>query len=321
MSRKEKIIVLITNTLLGVGTILLTALLMEGWGIFITVICYVLPSVFLILGLTALILNKPSILKSSLVFTVCVFTVILAISVIGRAAHLSSYATDGEKIERLTQIIRNSGNWGMAVFVLIQILQVVILPLPAVVCYVPGSQIWGAGLATLLASAGVLMGSVIAYCIGRFFGKKAVIWIAGSETCEKYSAYIGNKGKVIFVLMQILPFFPDDILCLVAGLTAMNFPFFICVMVFVRPLVIAAYCYLGNGSIIPFSGWGIPVWIAIFALCIVLAVLSLKYQDRFEKWLVSKFTKKNKLTSAEGEENGDFGEDKEKDGEEHINHG
>ena len=181
----------------------------------------------------------------------------------------------------------------MIVFVLIQILQVVILPLPAVVCYVPGSRIWGAGIATLLASAGVLIGSLTAYFIGRFFGKRAVEWIAGKETTEKYINYIGNKGKIIFVLMQILPFFPDDILCMIAGLTAMNFPFFLAVMVIIRPMIIAAYCYLGNGSVIPFSGWGIPVWIAIFTVCIVLALLSLKYQDRVEKWLVAKLRKKN----------------------------
>ena len=65
-------------------------------------------------------------------------------------------------------------------------------------------------------------------------------------------------------------------------------------MLLVRPIIIALYCYLGTGSIIPFSGWGIPVWIAIFAVCVVLAVLSFKYQDRIEKWLVSKFRKKNK---------------------------
>lgn len=72
-----------------------------------------------------------------------------------------------------------------------------------------------------------------------------------------------------------------------------EFSFLLAVMVLVRPLIIAAYCYLGNGSLIPFSGWGIPVWIAIFVVCIALAALSFKYQDRVEKWLVSKF-KKNK---------------------------
>ena len=293
MNKKEKYIILIINTLLCIGAIVFTVTMMYGWGVFVKIVCYIIPSVCLITAVVTLLLKKYILYKTCFVVSVCAFIIVCAISIISKTAQLDKYPTDSQKIERLTEIIRNTGKWGMIVFVLIQILQVVILPLPAVVCYVPGSRIWGAGIATLLASAGVLIGSLTAYFIGRFFGKRAVEWIAGKETTEKYINYIGNKGKIIFVLMQILPFFPDDILCMIAGLAAMNFPFFLAVMVIIRPMIIAAYCYLGNGSVIPFSGWGIPVWIAIFTVCIVLALLSLKYQDRVEKWLVAKFRKKN----------------------------
>ncbi|MDE7438954.1 MAG: VTT domain-containing protein [Clostridia bacterium] len=301
MSKKEKLIIFILNTLLCIAAMVFTVTMMDGWGVFVLIICYAVPSICLAVGIVSFTLNKHAIEKSCFVVMVCAFIIIVTISVISKTARLGNYESDTEKIERLTEIIRNTGKWGMIVYVFIQILQVVILPLPAVVCYVPGSQIWGAGMATLLASIGVLIGSVIAYSIGRFFGKKAVIWIAGKEVTDKYITYIGNKGKVIFVLMQVLPFFPDDILCMIAGLTSMSFPYFLAVMILVRPLIIAAYCYLGNGSIIPFSGWGIPVWIAIFAVCIILAALSFKYQDRVEKWLVAKF-KRNK-DKPEDEEN------------------
>lgn len=133
---------------------------------------------------------------------------------------------------------------------------------------------------------------MICYFLGRKFGRKALVWLAGKDATEKYADYIGNRSKGIFLIMQILPFFPDDVLCIIAGLTAMNFPYFAGVIILVRPLIIAAYCFLGNGSVIPFSGWGIPVWIAIIAVFVVLAVLSFKYQKKFEDWLFSKFSKK-----------------------------
>ena len=108
--------------------------------------------------------------------------------------------------------------------------------------------------------------------------------------------------------MQILPFFPDDILCMVAGLTAMNFPFFLATMILVRPLVIAAYCY---GSLIPVDQpWGIAVWVTIFVVCIVLAVLSFKYQERFENWLVNKFSRKKSKTENVAATDGGSIEDK-----------
>ncbi len=82
----------------------------------------------------------------------------------------------------------------------------------------------------------------------------------------------------------------------------MNFAFFAVTIVVVRPLIIAAYCYLGSGTIIPFSGWGIAAWVAIVAVCVALAVLSFIYQDKVERWLVKKFAKKKNGLNDEKEE-------------------
>ena len=266
---------------------------MNGWGILVRVALYVAGGAGILLGVLFFILKKDALLKTALVLIVCAVLVFTAVIILNYTAHLNELESDQEKMEKLTELIKSAGGWSMFVYVLVQILQVVILPLPALVCYLPGVAIWGPGIATLLASIGVLIGSVICYFLGKLFGRRAVEWIAGKETTDKYANYIGKRGKVLFVLMQILPFFPDDILCLIAGLTGMNFPFFLATMIIVRPAIVAAYCYMGSGEIIPFSGWGIPVWIAIFVVCVVLAVLSFKYQDKIEDWLKRKIFKKS----------------------------
>ncbi len=291
MSNKGKLTVLIVNILMCVGLTLLTYFFMSGWGVLVRAIFYAIAGVGIAASVVAFFWNKIAVLKTAFILLIVAVVTLVAFIVISEVGHLNDYDSDEEKISGLVKIISDTGAWGMAVYVLIQILQVVILPLPAVVCYVPGAIIWGAPMATLLASIGVIMGSVIAYFIGRIWGKKAVIWIAGKETTEKYSAYFGKRGKGIFVIMQILPFFPDDILCMIAGLTSMNFVYFLVVMCTVRPAIISVYCFLSGGSVIPFSGWGIYVWIAIFVVCIVLAVLSFKYQDKLESWLISKFSR------------------------------
>ncbi len=304
---KTNVIVLSLNTLISAFIITLTATMMSGWSTLIVTLCYIAGGAGCALGVVMFFIGKQALLKSVFVLVCCAFVLILVFALMSRFGGLEKYPTDGEKIEHVTELIKQTGSWGMAAYVLLQVLQVVILPIPALVCYVPGSVIWGPGYATLLASLGVLLGSVICYLIGKFFGKKVVIWIAGKENTEKYVSILGKRGKVIFILMQILPFFPDDILCLVAGLTSINFPFFILTIAIIRPCVIAVYCYLGSGSLIPFSGWGIFVWIAIIVVCIVLAVLSFKYQDRFEQWLMKKvsalrekFKSRKKKQTADG---------------------
>ena len=293
MHIRAKIIILSILIALCAYIILGTVFMMNGWGIFVRVALYVAGGAGIILGVLFFILKKDALLKTTLVLVVCGVLVFTSVIILNYTAHLNELETDEEKMNALKSIIDGAGAWSMLVYVLVQILQVVILPLPAFVCYFPGTLIWGPGIATLLASAGVLIGSVICYFLGKLFGRRAVEWIAGKEATDKYANYLGKRGKGLFVIMQILPFFPDDILCLIAGLTGMNFIFFLATMIIVRPAIVAIYCYMGSGDIIPFSGWGIPVWIAIFAVCIVLAVLSFKYQDKIESWLKQKFTKKS----------------------------
>ena len=293
MRTSAKIIVLSIIILLSAYLILGTAFLMNGWGIFVSVALYVGGGAAIISGVLFFVLKKDALLKTALVLTSCAALILTVVIILNFTAGLNELESAEEKTAALVSLIESAGGWSMAAFVLLQILQVVILPLPAVVCYLPGTYIWGPGIATLLASAGVLIGAVICYFLGKLFGRRIVEWIAGKEVTDKYAGYLGRRGKVLFVIMQILPFFPDDILCLIAGLTSMNFPFFLITMVLVRPAIVATYCYLGSGEIIPFSGWGIPVWIAIFAICIALAVLSFIYQEKLEGWLKRKFTKKS----------------------------
>ena len=295
MTTKNKILLQAANVLLCAAIILLTAFFMSGWSVLVQAAFYAVAAAGLAAEAVFLFIKKEILIKLTFIAELIAVVLLSVFVLLGVFADLNAYPTDREKIEAVITLVRSTGEWGMLVFVLIQFLQVVVLPLPAVVCYVPGAVIWSPLTATLLASAGVIAGF-----LGRKFGRKALVWLAGKDAAEKYADYIGNRSKGIFLIMQILPFFPDDVLCIIAGITAMNFPYFAGVIVLVRPLIIAAYCFLGNGSIIPFSGWGIPVWLAIIAVFATLAVLSFKYQKRFEDWLFSKFSrKKGKLKKEE----------------------
>ncbi len=294
MKRGTLLFLLALNLLLCSAIATLSALFLNSWGFVVTIFCYVFAGISFVFGVVVFALKKEALLKSCFVFSFCVCLVVLILVILTAVADLDGISSNDEKIQKITQIIRDTGKWGMFVYVLIQILQVVLIPLPALLCYIPGTLIWGPLIATILASIGVIIGSVIAYLIGKFVGKKIVVWIAGKEATEKYVKMIGKKSKFVFLIMQVLPFFPDDILCMVAGITSMNFWFYLAVIVIVRPIVIAIYCFLGSGSIIPFSGWGIAVWILIFAVCIVLAILSFKYQNKIENFILKKFSKKKK---------------------------
>ena len=86
--------------------------------------------------------------------------------------------------------------------------------------------------------------------------------------------------------MMLFPFFPDDALCLIAGMTSMSFRFFIVTILLTRPIGIVLTCYLGSGQIIPYHGWGLVIWGISIAIMIALFVCAYKFQPQIEEWLI-----------------------------------
>ncbi len=292
--KKSSVVIFLTISLACAAfTVAGTMLYMGGWNVWLRSAFYSLAGVLAVCSVLFACLKRYALFKSAFLLSAFFAVFLAAFIVVNVMWDLDSYPTTDAKVDKLVEMLRSTGGWSMLAFVMLQIFQVVILPLPAAVCYLPGTVVFGPLNATLLASAGVITGSFVNYFIGKAFGRRVVDWIAGSGVAEKYS-YIGRRGKTLFLIMQLLPFFPDDILCMVAGMSGMNFLWFSGVIIVARPLVVIAFCYLGSGTIIPFSGWGIAVWIVILVAAVALAVLSFKYQDRFEGWLRKKFQKKNK---------------------------
>lgn len=186
------------------------------------------------------------------------------------------------------QFILSTGSMGILVYILIQACQVVILPIPAAVIAIAGGLIYGPFVGGLYCSLGVLLGSNISYAIGRFFGFRVVSWISGEQNVVKYSNILNKKGKLFLPMAFLLPMFPDDILCLISGLTRMNYKFFFVSTTITRPISVICMCYFGGGFVIPFSGWGIPVWIVLSIIISIVVVCTYKYQEQIEKWFLDR---------------------------------
>ena len=198
--------------------------------------------------------------------------------------------------EELQKLIQESGIWSYLVFTLLQFLQVTFIPLPAIVTTMAGTFLFGPGVASILSLIGIMSGSIIAFVIGDKCGEKVVAWIIGEEQMKKYSSMLYDRGKYLFFLMMLFPLFPDDILCLVAGMTTMSYRFFLTTIILTRPIGIIMTCYLGSGQIIPYTElWGLIVWGIIIIIMATVFWLSYKYKDQIEK-LLTKLGNKIKVS-------------------------
>ena len=241
-------------------------------------------------------------LKAKILRTILVCIVIAGIVVLGY--YILNWTGVWEQInsvEKLQNVILSWGFWGRFGFVLLQLLQVTFIPLPSTVTIIAGTLVYGPLQASLLSLAGILLGSMLAFLLGKVFGKKLVVFMVGEKTCKKWADFLSN-AKYSFFIMMLLPIFPDDVLCLVAGLTNMSWTFFTVTNLIARPIGVFTVSYFGSGHLIPYHGWGLIVWGILIVLIIAVLILSYKYQKQIENFLLKAFRNKKKEYVIDKEE-------------------
>lgn len=140
--------------------------------------------------------------------------------------------------ESLKQIIKSAGAWGPIVFFLLQVTVATLLPVIPGVSFtfliVGGTIFENVFLAVFLALLGVWTSSVLLFTIGNTLGEKVATKIVGADELQKAQDLIDTKSKIYLPLMFLLPFFPDDALCLTAGMTKMKYRYFVPVVMIFR---------------------------------------------------------------------------------------
>jgi len=204
--------------------------------------------------------------------------------------------------EAFQKYMEKSGAWMPLVYILFQYLQVIILPVPSVVSTVAGVALFGAFKTTLFSLIGILAGSFTAFFIGRKLGAKAASWLVGEEALSKWQKKLKGKDNLFLTVMFLLPLFPDDILCFIAGLSSMTTKYFSFMIVISRILAVSTTCY--SIDLIPFdTTWGLIVWGILLALIVLAFVLIYKNMEKIDSWLSKRFKvfrkKKNKKNESE----------------------
>lgn len=87
--------------------------------------------------------------------------------------------------------------------------------------------------------------------------------------------------------MFILPIFPDDILCFVAGLSTMTWRYFIIMQLISRAISVSLTSFSVGGMIIPYNTWwGLLCWGVIGIAIVLLFVFIYKKGDAIEAWFL-----------------------------------
>lgn len=138
--------------------------------------------------------------------------------------------------ELIVKRVGKFGSLGPVVFIFLQIIQVILPIIPGGATSLAGVLLFGSVFGFIYNYIGMIIGSLIVFLLARKFGIKFVKKICDEETVDKYVGYIHNKKfEKIFIICILLPFFPDDLLCYVAGISKLSFKRFLIILLITKP--------------------------------------------------------------------------------------
>lgn len=229
--------------------------------------------------------------KLFLLIVICLVIVVISLYIL----KTSGFLTKIDSVEKFRNYISSFGNNAIILFTLIQFLQVVVLPIPAFITVGAGVLLFGPLKGAIFSCVGIILGSIVAFYIGRIFGFKVAKWLVGESELNKGLKMIKGKDKIILTFMFLFPFFPDDILCFVAGITTMSSTFFLFMIVITRIISVFASSYSINNSIIPYNTWwGLLLWALFISFTIFAMIFICKKGEKIEKFFQKRKKKNNK---------------------------
>lgn len=146
-------------------------------------------------------------------------------------------------------------------FLVAEAVQVVVIPIPGQPIEIPGGYLFGLVPGIILASTGALVGSLVAFGLGRRYGRPWVEARVAPETRRRFEGWLetGDRLEWIVFWLMLIPAFPRDPLCYLAGVTGMSARRFALIAAVGRPVGLVPWVALGAEGVA--SGLTFQLWL------------------------------------------------------------
>jgi uncharacterized membrane protein YdjX (TVP38/TMEM64 family) len=123
---------------------------------------------------------------------------------------------------KLVHFVNSFGPLSVVIFIGLQIVQVILAPIPGEVNGFIGGYLYGPYLGTLYSTIGLTIGSWLAFVLARWLGLPFVEKVVSPQVVQKYDYFMEHRGKLITFILFIIPGFPKDALSYIVGLSHMK---------------------------------------------------------------------------------------------------
>ena len=184
---------------------------------------------------------------------------------------------------RLKRMVDSAGIFAPTVFILLQIFQTVVAPIPGNIIGILGGLLFG-WWGVLWTTVGATLGYAVVFWLSRKFGRKLLEKIFKKKSLEKFDELIERGGSLAFFLFFLIPGLPDDILGYAAGLSDMTLRKLLIIAAIGRLPAVIASNMIGAGL-----GADDIVMVVIISVISVVAILLVAWKsEAILKWINSK---------------------------------
>jgi uncharacterized membrane protein YdjX (TVP38/TMEM64 family) len=124
--------------------------------------------------------------------------------------------------KKIIDFVNSFGPLSVVIFICLQILQVIVAPIPGEVNGFIGGYLYGPVMGTLYSTIGLAIGSWIAFALARGLGLPFVEKVIDRRILRKYDHFMEHRGTLITFILFLIPGFPKDALSYIIGLSHMK---------------------------------------------------------------------------------------------------
>jgi uncharacterized membrane protein YdjX (TVP38/TMEM64 family) len=165
-------------------------------------------------------------------------------------------------------------------FVGLQVVQVLVAPIPGQLVGLVSGYLFGFWLGLALTMVGLAVGTVLAIGLARLLGEGVVRRFVPKRHMARFDTLVGAGGLWNFFLIFLLPVFPDDAACFLAGLTRLPLWQLVGVALLGRLPGMAVLAFVGASA-----GEGSTAAYVVLGVALVLSVALWLFSDEVEAWL------------------------------------
>ena len=127
----------------------------------------------------------------------------------------------------LKRLILSFEAYSPLAYILLQIIQVIVAPIPGGAIEFLGGYLFGVKAGFIYSTIGLMLGSWAAFSLARIFEKIAVEKFVSEQTRKKFDYLVEHQGVILSFILFLIPGFPKDALCYILGLTPMHLGIFL----------------------------------------------------------------------------------------------